>query len=373
MKYMQFTAFVLLFLMTLKLMFLSRRTVAEMMALRSRWLMGGGIVILAVHFLMQFILGLRELGVTQAVMLNLAMFIPCSWLVSLSVLYLQRQGRLSMLERWMGGMAWLGAMTLLAGAIVVDGLPLLSDSPQRHWAEVIGSGFYMVSECFYAWRILTNLIPMHHALQDYYDDDMGEQLHWMQFSVLVLMAQALMVPMLIFVQSQWLAVFGVFCLFGLFYLVDSFSYYIVSSGPVTMQEAERNAEEEVREQKQMSHGEAQALSEEQTARVAAAVKQWVAGGGYLRAGVNCPTAADEMHIPRYQLTAWLRAQGLKYTYWLADLRIEEAKRMLIAHPDWSNETVSQHCGFNDRSYFHTTFKKRTGLTPAEFIESHRPT
>ncbi|MCR4810464.1 MAG: helix-turn-helix domain-containing protein [Prevotella sp.] len=54
---------------------------------------------------------------------------------------------------------------------------------------------------------------------------------------------------------------------------------------------------------------------------------------------------------------------------MTDLRVSEAKRILKEHPDWSNETVAIHCGFNDRSYFQTIFKKSTGMTPAEFIQT----
>ena len=52
---------------------------------------------------------------------------------------------------------------------------------------------------------------------------------------------------------------------------------------------------------------------------------------------------------------------------MTNLRIEEAKRVIREHPEWSNETVAQHCGFADRSYFQKKFKEKTGITPAEFI------
>ena len=30
---------------------------------------------------------------------------------------------------------------------------------------------------------------------------------------------------------------------------------------------------------------------------------------------------------------------------MTTLRIEEAKRVLLEHPDWTNEAVADHCGF----------------------------
>ena len=48
------------------------------------------------------------------------------------------------------------------------------------------------------------------------------------------------------------------------------------------------------------------------------------------------------------------------------LRIEEAKRQLKKHPEWSNDTIAEHCGFSSRNYFQTIFKKQTGVSPSEF-------
>ena len=49
--------------------------------------------------------------------------------------------------------------------------------------------------------------------------------------------------------------------------------------------------------------------------------------------------------------------------------IEEAKILLKAHPDWSNDSIADACGFGSRSYFQTVFKENTGMTPAQFVES----
>jgi len=69
------------------------------------------------------------------------------------------------------------------------------------------------------------------------------------------------------------------------------------------------------------------------------------------------------------LAAWLKQTGRRYNDWLADLRINEAKRVLKEHPEWSNEFVAEHCGFNDRSYFQRKFKEKTGLSPAEYLHT----
>ena len=100
-----------------------------------------------------------------------------------------------------------------------------------------------------------------------------------------------------------------------------------------------------------------------------AVEQWTARGAHLKSGILQPMAAAEMGIPKYLLSAWLSQQGKKFNPWLADLRIEEAKHLLKAHPEWSNDAIAQNCGFADRTTLQRTFKEKTGMTPTQYIES----
>ena len=111
------------------------------------------------------------------------------------------------------------------------------------------------------------------------------------------------------------------------------------------------------------------MSEKDRQRVEKAVSQWLEAGGYLRNGITVQQAADEMHVPRYQLTAWLKTtEHEQFSHWLTQLRIEEAKRQMLTHPEWSNDTIAEHCGFGSRSYFQTVFRKQTGMTPVQFME-----
>lgn len=66
----------------------------------------------------------------------------------------------------------------------------------------------------------------------------------------------------------------------------------------------------------------------------------------------------------------LQKRQSMFNPWLTSLRIDEAKRLLREHPDWSNDTIAQLCGFSSRSYFQNVFRKQTGITPAQF--AHQP-
>ena len=359
---MQLTAIVLMTLLTLKLLLLPVRVATDVVLNRARWLMVVSTALLGVQFLLQLSLGLRALGVTQAVMVNLIFFIPCSWLVSLAVLYLQQQGRISKVDKYMGLVVWIVILAILGIAASIDGKPLMTYSDELYHAEIISSCIYACMQGYYAYRQTTNLRAMSNALHNYFDRNQDSMLRWMQMSVVILVVLALMVPALIFIHSVWLAVFGVFFCFGIFYLVDSFCSYAVSSAPGKVREAERS------EELSNAVGEENGMEEDAEAmeRVTQLVERWLEKDRYLRNGMKLPNAARGIGIPQYQLKAWLRCNNMKYSEWIANLRIEEAKRILREHLDWSNETIAQHCGFNDRSYFHKKFKEVVGMSPADY-------
>ena len=377
---MQFTAVVLMVLLTVKLLFLRERRIKSRQARQARWLMTTATALLSLHFALQLTMGLRLMGVTQSVMLNLAMLIPASYFFARAVLLLQRRGELSLTDQWTGPAVWLVTVAMLAVAALTDGQPLLSDTLELRMAEKAGAVLYMLMQGYYTWRHSSSLVAMRHALSDYYDRDTDGMLRWMQYSIIGLMLLALMVPMAIFGTGTWMLIIAFAIYFFLFYLVDSFCFYLVSPAPERVQAAEQNAtevkEEACREQAAMSshkgteEGTDDALlSPEVTHEVEQAVAAWLARGGYRQTGLLQPQAAQAIGISRYRLTTWLHQQGLKYTEWIAQLRVEEAKRTIAAHPDWGNDAVAQHCGFADRTVLQRTFKKIEGITPQKYMEN----
>ena len=361
---MQFTAVVLMLLLMIKLLLLRRRRVQSETARQARRLMAFSTAVLALHFAIQLKTGLRLQGITQSVMLNLTMLIPASYIFARAILLLQRRGQLSRADRWAGPLTWVIVLLMMGVATTIDGQSFICDSPELRKAEIIGAILYMLMQGYYTWRHTVSLVAMRRALDNYYDRDTDGMLRWMQYSIVGLMLLALMVPVAIFGSGSWLLIIAFAVYFFIFYLVDSFCFYLTSLAPERMQAAEQNADEVEKERKtEMNDAMIQEVTE--------AVEAWKAQGGYLQAGLLQPHAAQAIGVSRYRLTCWLHEQNMKYTDWIAGLRVEEAKRMMKEHPEIGNDAVAQHCGFADRTVFQRTFKKVAGMTPAQFLECCR--
>lgn len=64
-------------------------------------------------------------------------------------------------------------------------------------------------------------------------------------------------------------------------------------------------------------------------------------------------------------------EGSTFRVWLSNIRIEEAKQMLLTNSDYSIEAVAESCGFSSRSWMQEKFKASTGMTPAEWREAKK--
>ena len=80
--------------------------------------------------------------------------------------------------------------------------------------------------------------------------------------------------------------------------------------------------------------------------------------------------AKSIHISSHQLSQLLNDNLDKsFSTFINEYRIEEAKHMLLSHPNLTIEAIAYEVGFNSKSSFYTAFKQFTQQTPAAFKAS----
>ena len=159
----------------------------------------------------------------------------------------------------------------------------------------------------------------------------------------------------------------------IYYCIIRFYRYSVSATPQLVDEADRSELSMASESSFPEEAEGHTTGKAETSNailqhVEEAAERWTARKGYLHKKATLQRVADEMDVPRTQLSAWLKATDKVFNQWINLLRVEEAKLLLKEHPDWSNDSIADACGFGSRSYFQTVFKESTGMTPAQFVE-----
>ena len=361
----QFGLLLLTSMMTIYLMFLEiNQTKGNAVFNRARWLMAGGIGLLAIHFLLQFTLRFRESGTTQGVLVNLLFFPLACYLINIAILYLQRQGAIRRHEWWMGLGAYAVIILLLVVPAIIKGVSLLTETNALIWGERISVLIFISMLIYYYILQYKDYIRMKRMLDNFYDYDKAQLVRWLSiYSLGMMLLIALVLPVVIFSSPVVYGIYGIVIFTFVFFNVFNFICFGVSADAQQVQLAEQNANESQTD----SGSSSVVLSDTDYQQVVKAVEEWIAKGGHLHCGITMQTAANEMRKPRYQLSAWLKTTPYElFNPWLTHLRIEEAKKLLKAHPDWSNDIIAENCGFTTRNYFQTVFKKSTGMTPAEY-------
>lgn len=338
---------------------------------RARWLMAVGTGLISLQFLLQYIFGFRQMGVTQAVFCNLLLFTPASLLCGMSILYVQRQGIIRRKE-WMVACGICAAsMLILLGTISLDGIPFRQGSPAMRIAEYVVALLYVVMQTYIFIMQYKAYIQVKMAVREYFDRERHDLFGWMGLSMRVMAMLAFFVPLVIFTEGKALVLFSIAYFFCIAYSTISLYTYGVSENIIRVEEAEEDplpapplgeCSQAENDNKVSPKG-----GDSEGAFISASLESWISDGYYRQHNLTLSVVAKQMKLTRRQLQEWLRQSEYKNLAGLVtQLRIEEAKRVLKEKPEWSVETIADYCGFSSREYFHRSFREYTGMTPAKF-------
>ncbi|MDO5000080.1 MAG: helix-turn-helix domain-containing protein [Bacteroidales bacterium] len=109
----------------------------------------------------------------------------------------------------------------------------------------------------------------------------------------------------------------------------------------------------------------------QEAAVRKAVSAWVSENGYERPLPTVTDIAADIGVPEVQLNRFIRSWYDKGVLsWRKELRIEEAKRLLLSLPDVPVSEIGRLVGIEDKSNFRKQFTELVRMSPRAWREEH---
>lgn len=97
------------------------------------------------------------------------------------------------------------------------------------------------------------------------------------------------------------------------------------------------------------------------------LEQWIKDKGYLNTEKAVADIAAQNDMTVEQLQRYFRqVVGEEFRTWRVRRRIEEAKRIMAEHPEYSTTQIGKMSGFNDRSFFYQQFLRFTGISVATY-------
>ena len=112
------------------------------------------------------------------------------------------------------------------------------------------------------------------------------------------------------------------------------------------------------------------LSERRQEIIREKLEVWCADGRYRDTTLNMVTLSRSLDIPKPELSKYFSGLNTTFRFWLAEVRFEAAKKMILEKPNYSNDMISAECGFSSRSNLYRMFKEKEGCSPTAWREKN---
>lgn len=338
----------------------------------SRWLLIASLSLFAVHYLLQMIFGFRAKSEEVGALVNILFYAPSSFLMACATLCISTGHHY--LRKFV--IVGLTGITILY-ALFVTGLCIYGslDMPLILRAMAVE---YVALISFFVFNPGGELRRIHRKIEDETADDNSNYNLYMHTGTVLLYALGLIGTLSIFHTSTLVFAAVFFLVVLIFYVVSFISLGVsiqVVSSIVNDMDTQDDSEAPTASSDTTTTSEASGtprLTPEQTEHITAAIAAWHAKQGYSTPNLTSVTMAQRLGISKRLLTQYLAEhEGSTFRVWLSNIRIEEAKRMLLTNAEYSIEAIAESCGFSSRSWMQEKFKASTGMTPVEWRESQK--
>ncbi len=324
---------------------------------RSRWLIAAATLLLGVHFAIQFVGQLREQSVTLCWTLNMMTYVIVTPLYNMAELNLLRAGH-DMKPRYRHNGIFMAvcyvilAIGYFTDTLVNDAQPWLTATfvvALLYFLKVIELSWVLVKEMKVAdTRLTDEELTERHSVLRFTARVMKWIIFFSLFSPWVGMSSSLALN-----SIYGLIIFTLLLIFFVTFIV--YGWNMAECIKVTDEIADAVMTEE----------------ENHNEQIRQRIEQWVSERHFTDPNVTIGGALAEMGISSAALNFYLEQHTTvgNYRQWLPYLRIEEAKLLILQHPEYSFETVANACGYSGQATFSRAFKTLMGISPKDWAQS----
>lgn len=213
-------------------------------------------------------------------------------------------------------------------------------------------------------------------LEKYYDEDEEHKLKWVKFCfILALLTDMFVLVYLVFLKGFMFIYIGFYILFLLYFagnfisflgshklLLDAFGHWTISQASRTSRKKERT----VKKKRQQGNEPEAAFNS-----IKKALDEWVSQKKYREYDKSREEIAEEIGTTKELLNQYFSQEiGKDFRTWRTELRIEDAKNLLLTDLKISTNVVGEIVGFSDRSNFHRQFTKLVGCSPKHWRDTN---
>jgi transcriptional regulator GlxA family with amidase domain len=106
-------------------------------------------------------------------------------------------------------------------------------------------------------------------------------------------------------------------------------------------------------------------------QVSEAVEAWIEQKGFTKRLSKLEEIAADIGVPADQLSIYIRVHKYKSVLnWRKELRIQEAREMLLSYPELPISVIGEMVGIDDKTNFKRQFRQVMGTRPRDWREQH---
>lgn len=327
----------------------------------SRWLLVSATSLLSVHYLLQMVFDIRANGDDIGAMVNILFYTPVAFLISYAVLNLEC-GREMLRMHLKVGLVGCGLIfALCCASCFVNG------------GFHIGASLYIIDALFLICMLYFIFIPTREIRRIYMSvesntgGDMKSYLLYVKTGFSLLCISALTIPFTI-ISTNALYVAAPLMLPLLLSFVINF--IALGYNASMIQTIEENCDERVSEVASKAF-KRELLPPERVVHIKSMLDRWVTTDGYLKTELTLSSLSQSLGVNRRELSVYFEChEHTTFRVWLSNIRFLAAKRMLVEHPEYSNDAISAACGFSSRAQLYNIFRDKVGMTPKEYLTRH---
>ena len=335
----------------------------------SRWLILAGMTGLAIQYLLQMLLGFRAKSDDLGAVFNILVYTPCFTTISMGIYNIEATH------------ANRRKMCIVCACIYAAIIAVFCIGYSNSGSLNIGNWLYAmlvlfganVAYCIY--MIMIEMRKRKKMLELMTGDDMLPYVRYARASIFALFFSTLTMPFAI-LSTTLLYIIGPLALLSILFFNLSFvalGYNYVPTEELLDKEEEESAAiaDEITESSDGQDVESAdsketlpSFSQERQAAIKEKLDKWCEELGYKDTTVNMFTLSRSLNISKNELSRYFTScLNSTFRIWLAEVRFEAAKKMMLDYPDYNNDIISAECGFSSRSYLYRIFKEKEGCSP----------
>lgn len=216
-------------------------------------------------------------------------------------------------------------------------------------------------------------------LEKYYDEDEEHKLKWIKFCFILAMLTEMFVLVYMFFLRGFMFIYIGFYILFLLYFAGNFISFIGSHkllldafGHWTISQANKSSKKKrtARKMKKTAAPAAASSSLDDIDSVKPLLDEWIRQKRYREYDKSREEIADEIGTTKELLNLFFaREVGKDFRTWRTELRIEDAKALLLSDRKISTNMIGEMVGFSDRSNFHRQFTKLVGCSPKHWRDT----